>query len=198
MSNDLTVSPATAAYAARDTPSQPGLSAGESAVQANQEAAVSPAPNPSLQLDVGLGLVVIEFRNDAGAVTNSIPSKRQMQAYQRWQTTHFGPAPHGMKATTAGSPVTVSPHRPAQEEPEPVKAVKGSFLVNLSFNSVGQSGIPFDRESTPALSARCFLRRKQTKTQQIVFCRTAVRPYPDCTCLELSYMHLLYNRGKVQ
>jgi hypothetical protein len=78
--------------------------------------------------------VVIEFRNDAGAVTDSIPSERQLQAYQRWQTTQFGPVPHGMKATTAGGSVTASPRKPAQEHAppapaEPAKAVKGKLPV---------------------------------------------------------------------
>jgi hypothetical protein len=82
-------------------------------------------------LDPALGLVVIEFRNDAGAVTDSIPSERQLEAYQRWQTTQFGPVPHGMKATAAGGSVPVSPHRPTQEHapPAPVKAVKGKLPV---------------------------------------------------------------------
>ena len=47
----------------------------------------TPAPvqtytNPSLRLDPGLGLVVIEFRNDAGAVTRSIPNQQQIDAYR--------------------------------------------------------------------------------------------------------------------
>lgn len=73
--------------------------------------APSPAqPNPSLQLDPALGLVVIEFRNDSGAVTESIPSERQLEAYQRWATTHFGPVPNGMP------PIGARPVVPAQRE----------------------------------------------------------------------------------
>jgi hypothetical protein len=55
----------------------------------------SPIPNPSLRLDPALGLVVLEFRSDTGAVTKSIPSQRQLQAYQKWDATHFGPTPAG-------------------------------------------------------------------------------------------------------
>jgi hypothetical protein len=56
----------------------------------------APAPvqayiNPSLRLDPGLGLVVIEFRNDAGAVTRSIPSKQQIDAYRTHEQTPPGP-----------------------------------------------------------------------------------------------------------
>src|SRR5689334_9538145 len=54
--------------------------------------AVSAAPpilNPTLRLDAALGLVVIEFRNETGAITTSIPSQRQLQEYQRWQATRL-------------------------------------------------------------------------------------------------------------
>lgn len=57
----------------------------------------APAPpmrtfaNPSLRLDAGLGLVVIEFRNDAGAVTRSIPSQQQIDAYRTHEQTPPGP-----------------------------------------------------------------------------------------------------------
>jgi hypothetical protein len=43
---------------------------------------VQPFANPSLRLDPSLGLVVIEFRNDAGTVTRSIPNQRQIEAYR--------------------------------------------------------------------------------------------------------------------
>jgi hypothetical protein len=65
--------------------------------------AAPPILNPTLRLDAVLGLVVIEFRNQSGAVTTSIPSQRQLQAYQRWEATRFGPAPYGQanaRATT--------------------------------------------------------------------------------------------------
>jgi hypothetical protein len=50
--------------------------------------AVAPSPvpsftNPSLRLDSALGTVVIEFRNDSGTVTRSIPSQQQLDAYKR-------------------------------------------------------------------------------------------------------------------
>jgi hypothetical protein len=39
-------------------------------------------PNPTLQLDPALGLVVIEFVSKSGAVTTSIPSQRELLAYK--------------------------------------------------------------------------------------------------------------------
>jgi hypothetical protein len=40
--------------------------------------------NPTLRFDVAAGLVVIEFRDASGNVTTSIPSLRQLEAYQVW------------------------------------------------------------------------------------------------------------------
>jgi hypothetical protein len=39
-------------------------------------------PNPTLRLDPALGLVVIEFVSKSGAVTTSIPTQRELAAYQ--------------------------------------------------------------------------------------------------------------------
>ncbi len=39
-------------------------------------------PNPSLRLDPGLGMVVLEFHDAAGQVTSSIPSERVLKAYR--------------------------------------------------------------------------------------------------------------------
>jgi hypothetical protein len=60
----------------------------------------------TLRLGAALGLVVIEFRNDSAAVTTPIPSERQIAAYQRWDVTHFGPAPMGRDETTAAAPAS--------------------------------------------------------------------------------------------
>lgn len=53
----------------------------------------NPSPNPTLELDPALGLVVIQFHNDSGAVTSSIPSQQQIDAYRLWQETKLGPPP---------------------------------------------------------------------------------------------------------
>ena len=59
-------------------------SAGPAALQAQSPAAGGGLfpPNPSVHLDLALNLVVLEFRDDAGNVTSSIPSARQLQAYR--------------------------------------------------------------------------------------------------------------------
>jgi hypothetical protein len=115
MSNDLIVPPVAAAVAASESAGQAKAAVSTAVMEPKQPVASSVGPNPSLQLDPALGLVVIEFRNDAGAVTSSIPSERQLQAYQRWAATHFGPAPPGMPATG----VSTAPVRHHHEMPAP-------------------------------------------------------------------------------
>jgi len=47
--------------------------------------AAKPVPlftNPSSQFDPTVGLVVLDFHNDSGTVTSSIPSERQLEAYR--------------------------------------------------------------------------------------------------------------------
>ena len=123
MTHDLSIQPLAAVRMGVDSGSDaPIATPRESPLQVGPTPTPSPITNPSYRLDSALGLVVIEFRNDAGAVTDSIPSERQLQAYQRWQTTQFGPVPHGMKATTAGGSVPVSPRGPAQEHASPALA----------------------------------------------------------------------------
>jgi hypothetical protein len=97
--------------------SLPGVSAvhaGTSPASGQRSPAADPVPappvatpivNPTLRLDAALGLVVIEFHNDSGAITTSIPSQRQLQEYQRWQATRLGPAPQQNPGNSA-SPQT--------------------------------------------------------------------------------------------
>jgi hypothetical protein len=108
MSNDLTVPSIMTAAAAAEPAGQAKAVVSVSAVDIKPVTPVE--PNPSLELDPALGLVVIQFRNDSGAVTDSIPSERQLAAYQRWATTQFGPAPTGMPAIGAPAAGHAEPH----------------------------------------------------------------------------------------
>jgi hypothetical protein len=59
-----------------------------------------------MALNAALGLVVIEFRNSAGAVVSSIPTTQQIQAYQAWQDSGIGRQPNlGASMATAAPPV---------------------------------------------------------------------------------------------
>jgi hypothetical protein len=102
MPNEISLPAVTAASASGNAPGEPRAVTGELA----QSSAAAPKPspiiiNPTLRLDAALGLVVIEFRNDSGAITTSIPSQRQLAEYQRWETTRFGPAPEGRSTEQA-------------------------------------------------------------------------------------------------
>ena len=95
MSSEFTVQAVSAARANSDAAGEPKQVVAERLPVS--PAVPSPIPNPSLRLDPALRLVVIEFRNDPGdAITTSIPSQRQLQAYQRWDVTHIGPTPSGL------------------------------------------------------------------------------------------------------
>ncbi|MSP03402.1 MAG: hypothetical protein EXR07_20530 [Acetobacteraceae bacterium] len=48
--------------------------------------------NPDFRFDAAAGLAVIEFRDNAGKVTDSIPNQRQLDAYRTHQGTQEGPS----------------------------------------------------------------------------------------------------------
>jgi hypothetical protein len=52
-----------------------------------------PPPSPTLRYDASLGILVIEFHNDAGQVSNSIPTQRQLDAYRARADSGPQPAP---------------------------------------------------------------------------------------------------------
>lgn len=79
MSNELTIPPVRTTATTTDAPKAPPTKPARVEPPA---AAAKPHVNPSLRLDAELGLVVIEFRNDDGALTATIPSERQIQAYR--------------------------------------------------------------------------------------------------------------------
>jgi hypothetical protein len=93
MSSDFSVQAVTVARTGNDGTTEQ-KSAAMVTAPPPAETATPPSPiiNPTLRLEPSLGLVVIEFRNDTGAITTSIPSQRQIEAYQRWAQTHSGPS----------------------------------------------------------------------------------------------------------
>jgi hypothetical protein len=106
MPNDLAIQPLTAVRTGVEMVIEAKTAASQTPPQPEPAANPSPIANPSLRLDPALGIVVLEFRNDAGAVTTSIPSQRQLQAYQKWDATHFGPTPSGASEMSAQQPPT--------------------------------------------------------------------------------------------
>jgi len=49
-------------------------------------------PNPSMRIDPSLGIVVMEFRDRSGAVTSTLPTWRELDAYRSAQ--RHGSADH--------------------------------------------------------------------------------------------------------
>ncbi len=80
MPNDLIVRPIAT------LPPEPAAQESKSAPPERGAASVlatdTALPNPTLRLDPTLGLVVIEFHNQSGHVTTSIPGARQLDAYR--------------------------------------------------------------------------------------------------------------------
>jgi hypothetical protein len=124
MPNDLTVQAITAVRAASDSADVAKTAAYESTPQSAQPATALPIANPTLRFDPSLGLVVIEFRNDSGAVTTSVPSERQIAAYQQWQRTKFGPVPEGMPEPVANATPRPEPRAPATHAAPPARVTK--------------------------------------------------------------------------
>ena len=101
MPNDWTI-------AGVSTPAGPPLA---TPAQAKAGATIEPMgggsalPNPTLQLDPSLGIVVIEFRNNAGQIANSIPTQQQLEAYRlRSEGTAKKPQAGDSTATPAEKP----------------------------------------------------------------------------------------------
>jgi hypothetical protein len=109
MPTDLTISSAGAPVASPDRArsSQPAASATFKAI-----APGPPPPSPTLRFDPSLGILVIEFHNDAGQVSNSIPTQRQLEAYRTRADAgpQWAPQPFPTDGQAAsGTPETASP-----------------------------------------------------------------------------------------
>ena len=85
-------------------------------------AVTAPAlPNPTLRLDTGLGLVVLEFRDAQGRVEKTLPTERALAAYRTaartasptFGTPTFGTPTFGNPQGTAAAPQANSASTPA-------------------------------------------------------------------------------------
>lgn len=121
MSNDLYVQSIAPARSANNTVGESIATTVQPSPQPAAAVKSPPLANPSLHFDSMLGLVVIEFSNDAGVVTTQVPSQRQLDAYQRWNLTRLGPAPPGQSAPP--TPVSASPVAKPEVRATPAKAI---------------------------------------------------------------------------
>ncbi|MGC1407327.1 MAG: hypothetical protein WA864_00115 [Acetobacteraceae bacterium] len=124
MPNDLTI-PAVAANAfGNNTAVKTKAVAVEPTTVADPAPATPLTVNPVIRLDQSLGLVVIEFRNASGAITTSIPSQQQLEAYQRWDDTRLGPMPPGCTDTAPSTPPAAATQTPAVSRQDTTKPDK--------------------------------------------------------------------------
>jgi hypothetical protein len=100
MSNQLTIQAGLPIHGVAESPVPPRQTTPASAPAQSQPAAHSVAPaahttsvvkpvalfaNPSFRFDPTTGFVVIEFHDGKGAISNTIPTQRQLQAYRTHQ-----------------------------------------------------------------------------------------------------------------
>lgn len=110
MSSDLSVTRVAAVSASAEVVRPFGAVPGDKRGPGPEPAAAAPVgkslPNPTLRLDPGLAIVVIEFRDETGAVRSTIPTEQQLEAYRSWDRGHIGEAPRGAREPAGGGAAT--------------------------------------------------------------------------------------------
>ena len=91
-------------------------------------------PNPSMQIDPSLGIVVMEFRDRSGAVTSTLPTQRELDAYRSAQ--RDGSADHPGTAPRPPAPGV------APEAPQPDQGKLQPEAASRSEPSTDTSGRP--------------------------------------------------------
>ncbi len=84
MPSDLSVKAVGPVLGASENPAEPKPENFTPPAQAPPPAPAVIVANPSLRFDPVSGLVVIEFHDESGDVTTSIPTLRQLEAYRIW------------------------------------------------------------------------------------------------------------------
>lgn len=116
----MSLLPPIPSYRAVEAPSAAAPGRGMASPNPAAEVASAPAlPNPSLRLEPALGLVVMEFRNSAGEVAETIPTQRELEAY-RSAARGAAPAPQTSSPPAGSSPS--SPDKGEAAPPAPVPA----------------------------------------------------------------------------
>jgi hypothetical protein len=84
MPSDLSVKAVGPVLGASENPAEPKPEKFTPPAQAPPAPSAVLVANPSFRFDPTSGLVVIEFHDEAGDVTTSIPTLRQLEAYRIW------------------------------------------------------------------------------------------------------------------
>ncbi len=78
----LTIQPVAATQAAGAAQGAAQSAAAPADTGSAAKTALPDLPNPSMHLDPQLGMVVLEFHNTSGQVTNTLPTQQQLDAYR--------------------------------------------------------------------------------------------------------------------
>ena len=153
MSSDLSVTRVAAVSASAEVVRPFGAVPGDRRGPGPEPAAAAPVgkslPNPTLRLDPGLAIVVIEFRDETGAVRNTIPTEQQLEAYRSWDRGHIGEAPRGAREPAGGGAATPGAGAPGT-------AVTITFYVSTAPVGTGgatESGAAGAASAKPAAGA---------------------------------------------
>jgi hypothetical protein len=95
MPSDVSVKAVGPVLGTSENPAGPNAEKSTSPVQAQPSAPPVLVISPSLRFDPASGLVVIEFHDQSGNVTRSIPTLQQLEAYRIWGRPSENPAVSG-------------------------------------------------------------------------------------------------------
>ncbi len=104
--------------APQEPPRQPVRAAGPDRVAGAAPPAPSPEvgpPNPRLRMDRDLGMVVIEFRDASGRISNSLPSERELRAYRA--SINYGADLPMFLSPISNAAVYFLPSKPTEQRP---------------------------------------------------------------------------------
>jgi hypothetical protein len=157
MPNEISIQGLTPISSSGDTTTEPKGDTPVSHSVSAPVAAPQPYVNPSLRLDAALGLVVIEFRDDSGTITSSIPSQRQLEAYRQ----HEQPPPTNTDTRASADTEAMAGTRPTTSP----KATTGSTVTTGTpgathptatvgpTGTFGPNGRPVDRSNSAPRAA---------------------------------------------
>ncbi len=118
-------------------------------------------PNPALRLDAQLGLVVLEFRDETGRVEQSLPTKRELDAYRAagrvtektpWLQDPLAPQQPADAMDGKGQLVPLGTRSPAVEDGKPAAAAPATVPA-ASPGPAPAPAAPAPAPSAPAPSA---------------------------------------------
>ena len=92
-------------------------------------------PNPRLRMDRDLGMVVIEFRDSAGRISNSLPTERELRAYRA--SVNYGADLPAFMGPGGSDPITFTAPSFAAQQPLAASSASVAFSSLFNFTTDG-------------------------------------------------------------